>query len=484
MGQLPSLREHLKRCTVQLLVPGKSLGTGFFVAPGFILTCAHVVQTAREHNLPVEVYTWDGQSLGLGSIDKYIVEKIPLKDTLPGQKFQYLYPDLALLRVKQTDHPCVYLDAQVSNDDQLYIYGYPDNFPGGDEAGFAFEGESRIDQQRFLLKFREGEARPGFSGAPLLNLNTGGVCGVVQTTRGSDIGGRAIPTSIVFQELQGLADQQQQFHQQDKRWAEGLTPQQRQALGLVIPLDAADAIEVFYSYAEEDEKLVKELQKQLILLKRQKIIADWNPGKVTLEGEAPDEQIMKHLNSARIILLLVSPDFLFSEEHGNVEVERAMERHHAKEAIVIPITLRNIDNWREMPFGKLQAIPRNNKPVIAWSNRDAAFAEIAKEIREVVERLKPNLRPGLHSPNLRAAKEQARQAEQERLQAEEKERARQAEEERLAEQRQATLRELREQDEKIRQEGLAYDRFLDKIQEQIIQKQSGQDDDGPTHHKT
>ena len=387
MGQLLSLREQLKRCTVQLLVPGKSLGTGFFVAPGFILTCAHVVQTARENNLSIEVCLWDGQSIGQGSIDKYVLEKIPIKDTLPGQKFQYLYPDLALLQVKLTDHPCVYLDTQVSSGNQLHMYGYPDNFPGGDEAEFVYEGESRIDNQRFLLKFREGEARPGFSGAPLLNLNTGGVCGVVQTTRGSDIGGRAIPTSIVFQELPGLKDQQQQFHQQDKRWAEGLTAQQSQESSLRT---ATDAIEVFYSYAEEDEKLVKELQKQLVLLKRLQIITDWYPGKVTLEGEEPDEQIMEHLNSARIILLLVSPDFIFSEEHGNIEVERAMDRYKAKEAVVIPINLRNIDNWREMPFGKLQAIPRNNKPVIEWSNRDAAFADIAREIRGVVERLKTN----------------------------------------------------------------------------------------------
>jgi len=65
-----------------------------------------------------------------------------------------------------------------------------------------------------------------------------------------------------------------------------------------------------------------------VLLKRLKIITEWYPGKVTLEGEDPDEQIMNHLNSARIILLLVSPDFIFSEEHGNIEVERAMERHN------------------------------------------------------------------------------------------------------------------------------------------------------------
>ena len=56
-----------------------------------------------------------------------------------------------------------------------------------------------------------------------------------------------------------------------------------------------------------------------------------------------------------------------------------------KDTIVIPINLRNIDNWSEMPFGNLLAIPRNNKPFIEWSNRDAAFAEIAREIRGVVE---------------------------------------------------------------------------------------------------
>ena len=210
----------------------------------------------------------------------------------------------------------------------------------------------------------------------------------LQMTRGSDIGGRAVPTSIVLQELPDLVQQHQQFHQQDTRWVECLALQQRQKPGLVARLDAEEAIEIFYSYAEQDEMLAQELQKHLILLKRQKIIKDWHPGLITPDGGKPDEQVIKHLNSARIILLLVSPDFLFSEEHGNIEVERAMERGQAREAVVIPISLRNIDNWRNTPFGELLALPRNGKPVIEWSNRDAAFAEITKEIRGVVERLK------------------------------------------------------------------------------------------------
>lgn len=44
MGQLEDL---LQDCTVKLLLPGRSgWGTGFFVAPRLLLTCAHGVREA------------------------------------------------------------------------------------------------------------------------------------------------------------------------------------------------------------------------------------------------------------------------------------------------------------------------------------------------------------------------------------------------------------------------------------------------------
>src|SRR5215831_13606046 len=43
-----SLIDLLHRCTVKLTV-GRGYGTGFFVAPGLILTCAHVVKEAGTH---------------------------------------------------------------------------------------------------------------------------------------------------------------------------------------------------------------------------------------------------------------------------------------------------------------------------------------------------------------------------------------------------------------------------------------------------
>jgi hypothetical protein len=63
-------------------------------------------------------------------------------------------------------------------------------------------------------------------------------------------------------------------------------------------------------------------------------------------------------------------------------MQRAMERHAANDARVIPIILRACD-WHNAPFGKLQGLPKDGKPVTSWTNRDEAFANIALGIRKV-----------------------------------------------------------------------------------------------------
>src|SRR5258708_28318430 len=96
------------------------------------------------------------------------------------------------------------------------------------------------------------------------------------------------------------------------------------------------SIEIFFSYAHKDEKLREELEKQLSLLKWQGLVTSWHDRRIVAGQEWADE-IDAQLNSARIILLLVSPDFIASDYCYGVEVKRAMERHEAGEALVIPI---------------------------------------------------------------------------------------------------------------------------------------------------
>lgn len=146
-----------------------------------------------------------------------------------------------------------------------------------------------------------------------------------------------------------------------------------------------ELVEVFFSYAHEDEDLRNELEKHLSILKRKGVITGWHDRKIGA-GKEWEGEIDIHLNTARVILLLVSADFIASDYCWDVEVKRAMERHEAGEARVIPVILRPVD-WEGAPFGKLQALPTEAKPVTSWANRDEAFVSVAQGIRASVKEL-------------------------------------------------------------------------------------------------
>ena len=145
------------------------------------------------------------------------------------------------------------------------------------------------------------------------------------------------------------------------------------------------SIEVFFSYSHRDEELRNELEDHLTILRRQGVITGWHDRKIAA-GTVWAEQIDEHLNHAQIILLLISASFLASDYCYAKEMMRAMERHELGEARVIPVILRACD-WKGAPFGKLQTLPRDAKPVNSWTDRDEAFDDVARGIRRAAEEL-------------------------------------------------------------------------------------------------
>jgi parallel beta-helix repeat protein len=152
---------------------------------------------------------------------------------------------------------------------------------------------------------------------------------------------------------------------------------------------SSEDIEVLISYSHIDEALRNELEKHLSILKRQKLISTWYDRKIGA-GEEWKGQIDDHLDSAQIILLLISADFLASDYCYDIEMKRAMERHESGEARVIPIILRPVD-WKGAPFGKLQALPTNAEPIVSkkWGCADEAFVDVARGLRAAVGSLNP-----------------------------------------------------------------------------------------------
>jgi tetratricopeptide (TPR) repeat protein len=148
-------------------------------------------------------------------------------------------------------------------------------------------------------------------------------------------------------------------------------------------------IEIFVSYAHEDEILRDQLLKQWRESERQGIVYIWHDRDISA-GKEREQEIDEHLNSAQIILLLISPDFMNSDYCNSFELQHALEKHEAGTARVIPILLRPT-LWEDAPFGKLQVLPKNEKPITLWTNRDLAFLEVARGIREVVDELKTDM---------------------------------------------------------------------------------------------
>lgn len=198
---MDALYRLLKDCTVRINTTGL-LGTGFFVAPGFILTCSHLIKNSRAESIEVN---WKDKIYPITRIEDAVE------------------PDLSLLQIEDRSHPCVLLSEIVDPFDDLYTYGYPPDPIGSNSALCKCEGLS--DDGEYLSIVSES-IRPGLSGSPLLNTRTYQVCGIIKSElkvrlqnnilRG--FGGKAIPTSIIFQKWPRLKEMNRKFHIQDKHW--------------------------------------------------------------------------------------------------------------------------------------------------------------------------------------------------------------------------------------------------------------------------
>jgi internalin A len=152
----------------------------------------------------------------------------------------------------------------------------------------------------------------------------------------------------------------------------------------------AKPLRLFYSYSSKDEEFKIELETHLALLKRQGKLDTWNMRMIP-PGKEWEKVIDENLNSADIILLLVSPDFLASDYCYDIELTFAMQQHEQKKATVIPVIIREC-NRSGAPFAKLQSLPTDGdkRPVKKWRDRDSAWKDVAEGIRKHLEALRPS----------------------------------------------------------------------------------------------
>src|SRR5262245_47783515 len=147
-------------------------------------------------------------------------------------------------------------------------------------------------------------------------------------------------------------------------------------------------VSLFYSYAHEDETLREELCGHLKILERRGLLSQWHDRQIQ-PGEDWHSRISDELQTADLVLLLVSTDFINSDYIFGNELTVAMQRHAAGFATVVPIIVRAVNIEAEdadaFPFMKLQGLPTDLRAVTSWPNRDEAWTNVAKGLRATVK---------------------------------------------------------------------------------------------------
>lgn len=190
-------REALIAATVRLVTTTRSgtaytNGTGFFIAPNRVVTCAHVVPDL------------DGATYLAYCRGERLTGTVLARVPAHGADKLFSFPDVALLEVELPDQPCVPLRlALPDNEDQLYAYGYPlrDDRPFADHMFLqAVSPLEEVWSGNVFLKTTGDQVRGGASGSPVLDDTTGELVGIVSQTRdqNQNLGAVLVSTAAIL----------------------------------------------------------------------------------------------------------------------------------------------------------------------------------------------------------------------------------------------------------------------------------------------
>lgn len=217
----------------------RTLGTGFFAAPGWAVTCAHVVQAAST----VRVVPADQQADAVGTEWDVVAQSGPPV----GGSALWPYPDLAILRARtNVRHCCALVEAgDPAGDSECHAWGFARREDGIDPVGapasFTFEGVTGDG----FLQLKLGQAAPGLSGAPLVCPSRRAVLGVVSGSRAtrSDLGGWAVPISALLAGGQDVPDDVAECGRLIRSANLPAVISNRQQWNAVLPVDAGDVLD-------------------------------------------------------------------------------------------------------------------------------------------------------------------------------------------------------------------------------------------------
>ncbi|MEV8531050.1 trypsin-like peptidase domain-containing protein [Streptomyces sp. NPDC051211] len=178
---------------------GNTWGSGFFIAPGWVLTCAHVVGeggggSVRLTGREIGITFAAGDDGSTGTVAGRVECVLPEADGLPRPGGLWPLPDLALVRVlAPVSHACVWLsDRPRPRFEEVAYFGCTDEMGHPEITGRSTRLRGALGRQAALRLGAEDEVEAGMSGGPVVDLVRGEVVGVVKARRQGGGGGLAV----------------------------------------------------------------------------------------------------------------------------------------------------------------------------------------------------------------------------------------------------------------------------------------------------
>ncbi len=145
----------------------------------------------------------------------------------------------------------------------------------------------------------------------------------------------------------------------------------------------AQAVRLYCCYAERNRADWDELTANMAILTHLGMIEIRHNHDVLVGHNALQER-HNCLETADIVLLLISHYFFASDSCWELMCQ-AMTRHNLGTLQVVPVLLSLVD-YEGAPIDKLQMLPRD-RPIKQWPNRQAAYVDVIRNIREIIEML-------------------------------------------------------------------------------------------------
>ena len=221
---------------------------------------------------------------------------------------------------------------------------------------------------------------------------------------------------------------------------------------------------IFTIYAREDAQYLEELRGQLRPLEIAGRIRVWSDREIN-PGVDWEQEIVQNLDSADIILILVSAAYYNSAYIHEKEIKYAIARHERGEAKVLPVIVRSCHFLADPVISRLQVLPADGKPVTDrrhWAERDDAWFDVVEGVKRTIDIIRDAEK--CPEQETREAAEQKKIEEMrahhaeieaiERRQQEQRirnEQARQEQEAEAARQREAQIKREREEQERLAQ---------------------------------